>query len=104
MKVLRDYDGRTVRLTDERLAHILQHPEMADMESAIEETLEKPTAVMQSLSDPSALLHYRFYIGTKVGDKFLCVIVKVSGDDAFVLTAYLTDKIKKGVQLWPTKR
>jgi len=34
-------------------------------------------------------------------DKFLCVVVKVAGDDAFVLTAYLTDKVKKGVQLWP---
>jgi hypothetical protein len=36
-----------------------------------------------------------------VGDKFVCVVVKVSGDDAFVLTAYLAEKVKKGVQVWP---
>lgn len=28
MRVLRDYQGLSVRLTDERLAHILEHPEM----------------------------------------------------------------------------
>jgi hypothetical protein len=27
MKILKDYQGRAVRLTDERLAHILEHPE-----------------------------------------------------------------------------
>jgi len=31
------------------------------------------------------------------------VIVKVVVDDAFVLTAYLTDKIKKGTQIWPNE-
>jgi len=36
-----------------------------------------------------------------VGDKFLCVAVKVVDNDAFVLTAYLTDTIKKGRQVWP---
>jgi len=30
-------------------------------------------------------------------------VVKVVGEDAFVLTAYLTDKVKKGVQIWPRK-
>ena len=41
--------------------------------------------------------------GTKVGDKWLCVVVKCLADDAFIITAYLTDKLKKGTLLWPTK-
>jgi len=41
-------------------------------------------------------------VGTRVGDKWLCVVVKVSDADAFVLTASLTDKIKQGVRLWPS--
>jgi hypothetical protein len=102
MKLLRDFRGSEIRLTDERLEHILEHPEMVGMETAIEEALRQPIAVVQSLSDPEAHLYYRYYLGTMVGDKFLCVVVKVSADDAFVLTAYLTDKVKKGVQLWPT--
>ena len=52
------------------------------------------------MSDPEARLYFRFYFGTMVGDKFMCVVIKVHADDAFVLTAYLTDRIKKGVLRW----
>jgi hypothetical protein len=101
MKILRDHEGLAIRLTDERLAHILEHPEMKEMPKAIEETLLRPNCVVESFSDPQARLYYRFYFGTLVGDKYVCVIVKVSSDDAFVLTAYLTDRIKRGVTIWP---
>lgn len=96
-----DYQGRRIRLTDERLAHILQHPEMKDAEPRIGQTLAKPECVMESLSDPRARLYYRFYVGTRIGNKHLCVVVKMLEADAFVVTAYLTDKVKKGRQLWP---
>lgn len=101
MKILLDYQGRTVRLTDERLAHILSHPEMATMTEALEETLRYPQRVVQSTSDTSAELSYRWYEGTIVGDKWLCIVVKYVVNDAFVVTAYFTDKIKQGAQLWP---
>ena len=103
MKLLRDYEGRAIRLTDERLKHILERPEMKEMSRAIEETLAGPARVIQSVSDPEAHLYYRFYVGTRVGDKYLCVVVKVHQEDAFVLTAYLTDTIKKGDVIWPRK-
>ena len=103
MRTLKDHQGRAVRLTDERLAHILEHPEMADLESAVVETLEHPSLVVQSRSDSFAELSYRYFLGTRVGDKWLCVVVKYSADDAFVMTAYLTDQPKKGEQLWPIK-
>ena len=98
---LHDYQGREVRLTDERLLHIHEHAEMSGLDSAIAESLRAPALVIQSLSDPAAALHYRFYFGTRVGDKWLCVVVKYGALDAFVLTAYLTDKPKQGTQLWP---
>jgi hypothetical protein len=102
MRLLRDIHGLAIRLTDERLAHILEHPEMVGLEDAIEATLLQPEQIVESLSDPQAHLYYRFYMGTRVGDKFLCVVVKVRETDAFVLTAYLTDKIKKGSTIWPS--
>ena len=52
MKVLRDHQGLAIRLTDERLLHILEHPEMIGMEAAIEETLSRPQQVVESFSDP----------------------------------------------------
>jgi hypothetical protein len=103
VRLLKDYRGEQIRLTGERLAHILEHPEMKELEARIAETLRQPERVIQSLADPDANLYYRFYFGTRVGDKFLCVVVKTQHDDAFVLTAYLTDKIKSGVQVWPSK-
>lgn len=103
MRLLRDFQGLSIRLTDERLAHILEHPEMAGQEGAIEETLVEPESVIESPSDPEARLYYRFYLGTRVGDKHLCVVVKVLPEDAFVLTAYFTDGVKRGVQIWPRK-
>jgi len=101
MTLLVDFLGRAVRLTDERRAHILEHPEMVGLESAITETLRAPESVVQSVSDPTATLHYRYFLGTRVGDKWLCVVVKDTALDSFVLTAYLTDKPKRGILLWP---
>ncbi len=103
MKILTDYQGEKVRLTDERLNHILEHPEMVNMESAIEETVSKPELVIRSRTDEMTNLNYRYYYRTKVGDKWLCVVVKYAVEDIFILTAYLTDKPKKGEQLWPSK-
>ena len=103
MKELKDFQGRAIRLTDERLKHILDHPEMREMAAAIKQTLTAPEKVIQSLSDADAELYYRFYFGTRVGNKYLCVVVKISREDAFVLTAYLTDTIKKGNILWPKR-
>lgn len=104
MRTLHDFEGLAIRLTEERLTHILEHPEMAGMEESIERTLAAPEQVVQSFSDPEARLYYRFYFGTIVGDKYLCVVVKVTATDAFVLTAYLTDRIKKGVLVWPKEK
>lgn len=104
MKLLHDVNGLAIRLTDERRGHILEHPEMATMEHAIEETLLAPERVVQSISDPEVQLYYRYYFRTVVGGKFLCVVVKMGGPNAFVLTAYLTDRMKKGERLWPIHR
>lgn len=101
MRTFRDYEGRAIRLSDERLAHILEHPEMRGMEERIGKTLLRPERVLESLSDPQARLYYRMYVATRVGDKHLCVVVKMADNDAFVLTAYLMSKPAGGRQLWP---
>lgn len=98
-----DCFGRQVRLTDERLAHILDRPEMQNMREEIIRTLHAPAEVRISQSDVNVRLFYEFYARTRVGDKWLCVVVKYLADDAFVVTAYLTDKLKAGEILWPTK-
>ena len=101
MKTIRDCFGRNVRLTVERLSHILQHQEMVGMEGEIERVLESPAEVRVSRSDDTVHLFYEFYAQTRVGEKWLCVVVKYHPEDAFVVTAYLTDQLKPGDTIWP---
>jgi len=101
-KTITDCFGHPVRLTDERMAHILEHPEMNEMGAEIERLLAAPQIVRASRSDAAVSLFYAFYSETSVGGKWLCVVVKYLMSDAFVVTAYLTDKPKSGATLWPT--
>jgi hypothetical protein len=103
MKPLLDCFGNKVRLTAERLGHILEHPEMTRLAAEIERVLRQPQFVRRSRSDAAVRLFYEFYAKTIVGGKWLCVVVKYAENDAFVVTAYLTDKPKAGEDLWPLK-
>ena len=103
MKVIRDCFGRSVRLTDGRIARILQHPEMVGMEAEIDRVLQVPSEVRISRSDETVQLFYEYYVRTRVGGKWLCVVVKYPSADGFVVTAYLTDQLKAGETIWPKK-
>lgn len=102
MQDFNNYQNQSIRLTAERLAHILEHPEMNGLEAEIGIVLREPQIVRQSRTDEQVQLYYRYYELTKVGEKWLCVVVKQLTDDAFVITAYLIDKVKQGVELWPS--
>ena len=104
MRVFRDFERRSVRITDERWDHVQQHPEMRGHMGDIARVLAMPERVVQSGSDSAARLYYRYLFGTVVGDKYLCVVVKTQKDDSFVLTAYFTDSVKRGQLLWPVRR
>jgi hypothetical protein len=101
-KTITDCFGHPVRLTDERVAQILEHPKMNEMGAEIEQLLATPQIVRRSRSDDAVRLFYAFYPETIVGGKWLCVVVKYLLRDAFVVTAYLTDKPQSGAPLWPT--
>ena len=96
-----DYLGRSVRLTLERRKHILEHPEMQEWVEKIPEVLARPDRVVGSRFDPESELFYVWKTRTRVGPKYFCVVVVARPDDAFVLTAYLTDMVKEGEVLWP---
>lgn len=104
MRLIQDYHGIGIRLTDERRAHILEHPEIVGYENRIVEVLSDPTSVVRSAHDSDILLYYRFYRDTPVGGKYLCVVVQYESASPFVITAYYTDKIKRGVVLWNTEQ
>lgn len=96
-----DYSERTVRLTDERLLHIREHPEMVGQERRIREVLQKPDFVYTSHKDTSVHVYYRHYARSPAGSKHLMVAVKILERDAFVITAFFTDDVKGGEKIWP---
>jgi hypothetical protein len=63
-----------LRLTDERLAHILERPEMKQMGD--EHVLRQPQFCRRSRSDEAVRLFYEFYQQTMVGGKWLCIVIK----------------------------
>ncbi len=104
MKWFKDIHNRQIRLTDERQEHIeTDHPEMLGEVDKIEETLSNPDIIVRSRTDPDVELFYRHYDITPVTDKYLCVVVKILGENMFIITVYFTDTIKRGKVLWERK-
>ena len=90
-----DENGNEVRLTDERLRHILRrHPEMAFQMHRFAETLASPDAVSPSRSSPAVQLYYRLYPDLRGRNRYVCLVVKREAGYSFILTAYLDRRIK----------
>ncbi len=104
MNRFKDVQNREIRLTSERQEHLeTDHPEMSGQTVKIEDTLMNPDIIVKSGTDPDVELFYRHYNTTPVIEKYLCVVVKVLVDDLFIITAYFTDTIKRGLILWEKK-
>ena len=91
--------GFSVRVTRERwrLITTMKHPVMVGQESAVMRTLENPEQIRQSSSDSEVLL---FYQGAGE-NRWVCAVARHASDHGFLITAYPTDAIKEGIQIWP---
>lgn len=94
-------NGVPIRLTKERMAHIVKgHPEMAGKESDILEAINSPEIVQKG--DAGTLLAIKMFHKTPVSEsKYLVAVYKeVSSDDGFVLTAYYSSDLKGRLIIW----
>ncbi len=73
---------------------------MLEWVEKIRDVLARPDQVVRSRFDSESELFYVWKTQTRVGPKYLCVVVVVKPKDAFVLTAYLTNAVMKGETLW----
>ena len=95
VRLFTDERGNEIRLTDERLRHILRrHPEMAFQLGRFAETLARPDAVRPSGSSPAVRLYYRLYPDLRGRNRYICLVVKREESYSFILTAYLDRRIK----------
>ncbi len=94
MKIFHTIIGE-VELTNERKSHIsLKHPELKPHIKKISQVLSSPDSIRRSKFDREALLFYKYFDKIK-GGKYINVTVK-TGQRDFVLTAYITDRIRAG--------
>jgi hypothetical protein len=74
-----------------------KHPEVTGLQEATQECLRVPNQIRQSKKDRTIYLFYR-----SRPPYHLCVVAKRLNNTGFVVTCYLTDKIKEGEKIWPT--
>ena len=83
-------NGVPIRLTDERWFHITEgHPEMAGYYFEVLEAVGEPEAIYAGNDDECIAVR------NLKDEKYIIVIYKVFDDDGFVITAFLTKRIKQ---------
>ena len=91
--------GVSIRLTDERWAHITEeHCELAGLRSEVIDTVAHPERILLGGEGESIAVRQ-----LEKG-KYLAVIYREQADDGFIITAFLTRRIRsleKRRQVWP---
>ena len=91
MDIVQSKNGVPIRLTEERWLHITEeHSEMAGYYFEVLETVQEPKTVYKGKAGE--------FLAVKEIDpqKYIVIIYKeVSEDDGFVITAFLTRRIKQ---------
>lgn len=74
----------------------VKHPVMRAREADVQGALRTPDEIRRSRSDSAVFLFYRL----EQPGRWLCAVVKRLNGEGFLITAYPTDAIKEGEQIW----
>jgi hypothetical protein len=75
----------------------LKHPVMRGHLDEVRAALETPDEIRLSKTDDQV---YLFYQIQRPG-RWVCAVSRRTGSEGFLITAYPTDAIKEGEQIWP---
>lgn len=89
--------GKEISVSEEYWQFIIsvKHPSVAGKEQVVKCALMDADEVRQSNRDPSVFLYYLAY-----NKYWLCAVCKHENGVGFVITAYITDRVKEGVRVW----
>jgi hypothetical protein len=90
-----DFTVRTTRQYWELITTV-KHPVMKGKEELVKLTLRSPDEIRQSKVDDEVFLFYR----TEGESRWTCAVTRKLNQDGFLITAYPTDSIKEGKQIW----
>ena len=102
METIKSVRGIPIRFPAERWLHIVEnHDDLAGNYDEVLDTVEDPEYVIQGYGN--ALVAVKLF----AADKYMAVVYReLSSDDGFIITAYITGKIKieKEVIIWRKQR
>lgn len=88
--------GQLTRLTDERWRHIIErHPEVERHLSKIKTTIKNPVLIVENPLNQNEKYYHKYF---KSFQNYLVVIIETRKQ--FIITAFISRKIKKGKTLW----
>lgn len=89
--------NKMVRVTKSHwdLITLVKPPIIRGKESLVKKCLQYPDEVRLSQEDKSVCLYY-----VRWEQYYLCVVVKHLNGGGYIITIYVTDKIKEGEQTW----
>mgnify|MGYP001564535690 CR=1 FL=1 len=85
--------GKKIRVTKNYWNKIIEtkHSLMKGKEALVKETLKKSAQIRISNKDASVYLYYK-----KINGDYSCVVAKHLNGEGFIITTYITDRIKAG--------
>lgn len=93
--------GVTIRTTKEYWKRIIEtkHPSVKKFEKEAKEALRKPDQIRRSRQDSKVHLYYK-----KIGKLSICIVADhLNRKKGYIITAYLTDRIKEGEEIYVKK-
>lgn len=73
----------------------IKHPTVKGKEEEVKEALRNPDYIRQNTSDKKVYLFYKAY-----KKNYICVVVRHLNGKGFIITVYITNKMKEGKQIW----
>ena len=91
--------GFTVRVTRAYwdIISTLKHPVMRGHLDEVRAALNSPDEIRLSKTDDQVYLFYK----TQRPGRWVCAVSRRTDSEGFLITAYPTDAIKEGEQIWP---
>lgn len=89
--------GKRIRLSEPRWLFISmqKHPELSGKQALVVRAVVDADFVRRSRHDAAVYLYYLAY-----NEYWLCVACRIENGTGYVVTAYLTDRVKKADDLW----
>ena len=73
-----------------------KHPSISKYKKKVQETLKDPDQIRRSIQDRRVHLYYK-----NIGKVSVCVVSDhIDSKEGYIITAYLTDRIKEGEQIY----